>query len=158
MLSGKNIIEPLAHSPDGFLRAEGRYGRGTIKPHHPQIVNSVTMVGMIMGPEDPINLGYPASQKLLAQVGGRIDQQAAACIVLDHNRDPRSPVAGLVRVAFAPIIADPRNPGRSAAAEHDQLHAAALENKRKKLAVVAFSRAFVLVPRNSARKCAVSPT
>ena len=57
-------------------------------------------------------------------------------IVLDDDRNARTPVARFVRVAFAPVIADPRHPGRGARPEHPEFHAEAFANKEWKLRVV----------------------
>ena len=46
---------------------------GSLK-NRPQIINSVTMIGMIMGPDHRVDPVYPVVQKLVAQIGGCIDQ------------------------------------------------------------------------------------
>ena len=75
-------------------------------------------------------------EQLLAKVRPAIDQDPLAA-ALDQDRGAQARIARLVRVALAPVVADLRDAGRRPAAEDPDLHAAALLNSLKKLAVVA---------------------
>jgi hypothetical protein len=76
----------------------------------PQIVDPMTMIGMIMGNDHAIDVGRPGCEQLLAKIRTAIHQQRFAA-ALDQNRRARPPVSRFVRVAVAPVVADPRNPG-----------------------------------------------
>src|SRR5688500_16138030 len=125
-----------------------------------QVVDPVAMVGMIMGDDQPVDPADITVEQLLAKVRAAIDQKGFAGAVEDDRR-PCTAIARLVGVAFAPLIADFRHPGRRAAPEDADFHTAtfcACGNKRKKLAVVAAASASGSSPRSSATKAAVSAT
>ena len=63
------------------------------------------MIGVIMRPHYRINLVYAIVEKLVAQIGGRVDQYPGG-FALHQNRDPASTVFRFVRVAIAPVVAD----------------------------------------------------
>jgi hypothetical protein len=74
----------------------------------PQIVDPVTMVGMIVGPDDCVQAHCPGIEQLLAQVWARVDKDPCLSM-LDQDRGPASSVPGFGWIAFAPVTADPRN-------------------------------------------------
>lgn len=99
----------------------------------PQVINTMTMVGVVVRPYDMINTIYAALQKLVPQIGRCIDQYAVI-FAFDTNRHPASLVFWFVWITIAPIIADTRDASRCAAAKngefHHQCQARALENSR----------------------------
>ena len=59
VLPGKNIAEPLAQPPHGFVGGKARQRPRSAIAHRPQIIDPVAMIGMIMGPEhriDPVDI------------------------------------------------------------------------------------------------------
>ena len=98
---------------------------------------------MGMGEQHGVELLRPGVEKLLAQIGRRVDQDGAA-VMLDEDRDAAPAVPRLGRIALAPIAADQRHAARRAAAEDPDFMrrpgaapgSAALSNKRKKFSVV----------------------
>ena len=97
----------------------------------------MTVVGVVVSPEYAVDPADVVAEQLRAQIGRGVDQQPLAAVALDQDRDAGAAVLRLVRVALAPIGADPRHSGRCAGAEYDQLHAAlAFVNNSKKLRVV----------------------
>ena len=158
MLPSKNIVEPLAQPPHGFASSKARDGPGAAIPQRSQFIDAVAMVGMIVRPEHRVDPVDRIGEQLLAQVGRGIDQQPVAGLALDQDRHTGAAIFGLGRVAFAPIIADPRHPGRRSRTEHQQLHSPALVNKRLKLRVVTAARCSGVTPRKAATNRAVSAT
>ena len=104
----------------------------------------MTVIGMIVRPEHGIQPMDIVGQKLRAQIGGRIDKNAAAGLTLQHDRNTRAPVLRVGGVALAPVRAmlatEARYAGRRTAAEDRQLHAEAFRNSAKKLRVVTSAR------------------
>ena len=90
-----------------------------------QFVDAVGVVGVRMGPQhgvEPANVGV---QNLLAQIGGRVDQNTDGAalphpvmlhpvmlhpVMLHQDRGPEPPIPGVVRVTIAPALADHGNP------------------------------------------------
>ena len=94
------------------------------------------MVCMVMRPENRVDVADVVGEQLRAQIGGGVDEYALSGIVFNYDRHARAAVARLERVAFAPVIADPRHPSRGARPEHPEFHAEAFANKEWKLRVV----------------------
>ena len=130
VLSFEYVIEPATQIVAGLAAGIAWQRVAAIVAHDAQIIDAVAVIGMVMRPEDRIHLADPVRQQLRAQVGRGVDQDPLSRLVLDDDRNARTPVARFVRVAFAPVVADPRHAGRRAGAEHEQLHAAALLNRR----------------------------
>src|SRR5690606_187386 len=124
----EDIAEPLAQAARGFGRGEAGQRRVAREAHRPQVVDAVTMVGVVVRPEHRVDLVDAIVEELLTQVGRGIDKQPLARVAFDDNRDPCAPVLRLVGIALSPVVAEPRHAGRSAAPEHEELHAAALSN------------------------------
>jgi hypothetical protein len=73
-----------------------------------EVVDTVAVIGMIVGPDDGIDRTDPGRQQLLAHVGAGIDQNSGIAM-LDQGRTAHSSIAWLGRIASPPIIADPRH-------------------------------------------------
>ena len=78
-----------------------------------EVVDTVSMVGMLVGVEDavePIDLGV---EELLAQLGRRVDQHprepAAVAAPLNEQRGAPAAVLRIVRIAHAPAQRRPRD-------------------------------------------------
>lgn len=90
----------------------------------------MTMVGMVVSPENGIYLGNVGRKQLRAQICRSVHKDSLACIVLDDDGHAAAAVPGFLRIAFTPIVANTRHARRRARAEHYELHEAALLNKR----------------------------
>jgi hypothetical protein len=103
----------------------------------PKIVDSMAMIGMIMSPDDRVDIADPGVQELLSKIGPGVDEDPHA-FMLDEDGHAPPPVLGFCRIALAPIVADPRDARGGPAAENSNLHqaVAALPNKAAKLAEV----------------------
>ena len=118
-----------------------------VEEERAEIVDAVRMVGVVMRVEHAVEVIDTRGKKLRAHIRAGVDQNAgrplAAVEALDEERASRPAVLGFRRVAGAPIIADPRNARRCAAAEngdHEPRHPqprGTLVNKRWKFSVVA---------------------
>ena len=129
-LAFEHVIEPLPQSFTGYLAGVTRKWVRAIVSHHPEIIDPMTVIRMVMRPEDRVYLGYVIGKKLGAQVGRSVDKHPFARVVLDNDRNARAPVPRVSRVALAPVIPDARHAGRRTGAKHQQFHATALENNR----------------------------
>src|SRR5262245_53605019 len=92
-----------------------------------KIVNSMAMVGMIVGDNDmiyPVNVGR---EQLFAHVRPAIDEHPRRT-AFHQYRGARPPVSRIIRVTATPVISDPRHAGRCPAAQDPDFHAAALSN------------------------------
>ena len=67
----------------------------------PQIIESGNMVRMRMGDQDSINLLQRQWQQLVANVGTAINENGG-CFCFNQYRAALTPVAGVLRIAFAP--------------------------------------------------------
>src|SRR6476646_8705298 len=105
-------------------------------------------------PVEPVHL---RRQQLLSQVGPAIDQHPLAA-AFHENRAAQARVSRFGGIALAPFVTDLRDSGRCPAAENPDLHAAALLNSLKKLAVVASASSSGSSPLSPATKLAVSAT
>jgi hypothetical protein len=76
----------------------------------PKIVDPVTMICMVVRNDHPIDFDRSGCKQLLAKVRTAVNQQRLAT-AFDQDRGARSPVSRLIRIAVAPIVADPWNPG-----------------------------------------------
>ena len=84
-----------------------------VQKERAEVIDAVSMVGMLVGVEDavePIDLGV---EELLAQVGRRVDQHprepAVAAAPLDEQRRAPAAVLRIVRIAHAPAQRRPRD-------------------------------------------------
>lgn len=76
----------------------------------PKIVDTMAVIGVIMGNDDPIDVGPAGCKQLLAEIRSAVDQQRLAA-AFDQDRRAGSTVPRLIGIAVAPIVADPRNTG-----------------------------------------------
>ena len=136
MLPFEDVIEPPPEICTGLAAGEPGQRITPIVAHHPQIIDTMAVVCMVMRPENRVDLADVVGEQLRAQIGGGVDEYALSRIVFDYDRHARAAVARLERVAFAPVIADPRHPGRGARPKHSEFHAEAFANKEWKLRVV----------------------
>src|SRR4051812_10155936 len=122
-----------------------------------KIVDAVAMIGMVVGPDHPVDAGDVDVEQLLAKVRPRIDQDPGL-VVGDEDGNPAPAVPGVGRIALAPVVADAGDAARRAAAEDGDLHQVALLKSLRKLAPVRSASASTGSPRKPARKRAVSAT
>src|SRR5437773_788478 len=127
------------------------------------------VVGVLVRVEhgiEPVGIGI---EKLLAQIGSRIDEHArdaAGTAALDQERAAAAAVLRIGGIARAPAGAGPRHAAGRAAAENreGQAHAAAaaargtFENNLKKFSVVWRAISSGITPRTSAKTLATSAT
>ena len=125
-LAFEDIVEAPPQPLAGHAAGETRQGIAAVVAHDPQIVDSMTMVGMVMRPEYRIDLLDIVAEQLRTQIGRSVDEDLLAGVVFNDHRHARAPVARLGGIALAPVIANPRHPGGRAGPEHQYLHAAAL--------------------------------
>ncbi len=89
-----------------------------------QLVDAMGVVGMLMGAEHGIERVDAARQHLLAQIRRGIDQDARCArpcpAALEQQRAAQAPVARLLGIAGAPLIADARHAARRSAAQDGQ--------------------------------------
>jgi hypothetical protein len=85
--------------------------------------------------DDAREAAYPGTEELLTKIGTAIDKHVLAG-AFDQDRGPEARIAGLVRIAHAPFVADLRDTSGCPAAQYANFHAAFLKSL-KKLAVVA---------------------
>jgi hypothetical protein len=91
---------------------------------HAQIIDAVTMVGVLVGVEHAVEQPDAGIDQLLAEVGRRIDQHARCAprvCALRQNGAAPAPVLGIIRIACAPLVADARHAAGRAAAEDGDL-------------------------------------
>ena len=97
-----------------LVRPDGQAG-ALVEDDHAQIVDAVHMVGVAVGVNHAIEVADAFAQKLLAQIGRGVDQNAGcavAIIALDQQRTPGAGVFRIVRVAVAPVPAKARHAAR----------------------------------------------
>src|SRR3546814_3969983 len=87
----------------------------------PQVVDAVTMIGMVMGVDDCVDPPDVGCKQLLPQVRAGIDEDPVS-VGLHHYRRPGPAVPGVQRVTYAPVVADPWHTRRRAAAKQPHLH------------------------------------
>ena len=68
------------------------------------------MIGMVMGNDDPIDIGRTRCQQLFAKIRTAVDQQRLTT-ALNQDRRARAPITRFSGIAVTPVVADPRNPG-----------------------------------------------
>src|SRR5688572_1532544 len=158
VLPREDVAEALAQTLDRIARRVARYRPLSRLAQRPQVVDSVAMIGVIVRPEHRVDPVDPGGQQLAAQVGCGVDQDPRPVVAFDDDRNAAAAIFWLCRVAQAPIVSDLGHPGRGARAQHDELHAAALPNSRKKLALVVSPNAAGSTRRKPAMKRAVSAT
>ena len=88
ILTGKDIPETLSQSADCLGRCIARYRAAATVSHHPQIIDTVAMICMIMRPEYRVDRRYPVSQQLGTAIARSIDQKPLSSAVFDENRHP----------------------------------------------------------------------
>ena len=123
------IAEPGVHHRRGLFVEIDVDQSPLFEVQRAQVVDAVGVVGVLVGVEDgvdPIDLGI---EKLLAQIGRRVDQDpgdAAGVVTLDQERRAAAPVFRIVGIAGAPAQRRPRHAGGGSAAENSefQRHAA----------------------------------
>jgi hypothetical protein len=76
-----------------------------------QVIDAVTVVGVVVRPEDRVDLVDADRQQLLTQVGRGIDQQARSGLALDQDGDARAAIPRLGGIAQPPVVADARHSG-----------------------------------------------
>src|SRR5690606_3928659 len=120
---GKAIAEGFVESLSAGTREIDVDAAPVMQRQHTQIVDAVAVVGVLMRVEDsidPIDLGI---EQLLAQIAAGVDQYTrrlrhALPPAFDQQRAAPATIAWLVGIAFAPVIADPGNTARGAAAQN----------------------------------------
>ena len=127
MLSGEHISEPLPEAAGCLGTGKPRQTRAATKAERSEIVNAMTMIGVIVRPENAIDPVDGIFQQLLSQVGRGVHQQAFSRVALDDNRNSGAAIPGFGRIAFAPVVADTWHTSRCARSKYDQLHGTALE-------------------------------
>lgn len=144
----EGIAEPFDQRVPGGRIGPDRQPRAHVHHHHAQIVQSVNVIRVGMGIDHRIEPPDACVQQLAAHVGGGVDQDGGrACLrhPLHKDRAAAAGVLGLIRVASAPVAADPRNPAGGAAAQygHPQVghqragsQAAAFAKRRSKFSCV----------------------
>jgi hypothetical protein len=75
----------------------------------PQIIDAMTMIGVVVRPDHRIDAVDPGRQQLFAHIGCRVDQDARLR-GFNEQRNARAAIARLGGVARSPVIADTRNP------------------------------------------------
>ena len=110
-LACENIAKPLTQSPHSFIGSVARNWRSTPHSQRAQVIYSMRVIGVVMCPNNAVYLRDLGREQLLAQVGWRIDQQPRAVIPLNHDRDAGTPIARLIRITIAPVVANPWNAG-----------------------------------------------
>ena len=78
---------------------------------------------MRMREEHRIDVGDAVRQRLLAEIGGRIDENLRPVRDVDVDRGTQPPVADVGRPARRAVAADHRHAVRRAGAEKGDLHA-----------------------------------
>lgn len=82
-----------------------------------QIVNTMAMIGMVMRPDHRVDMINSIVEKLVAQIRRCIDQYPGRW-AFHKDRDTTPAVFRFIRVAIAPVVADPRHAGRSPASQY----------------------------------------
>jgi hypothetical protein len=72
------------------------------------VVDAVTVIGVIVRPNDRVHCADVGGKQLLAHVGTGVYKDADA-VMLDEQRGAAAPVTRLRGIARAPVIADPRH-------------------------------------------------
>ena len=103
VLARKHITETLAQAPDGFRVGVGRYWTATPIAQYPQIIDPVTVIGVVVGPENRIHAIDPIRQQLRAAIGRGVDEKPFSLVALYRDRHPCAAVSRLVRIAVSPI-------------------------------------------------------
>src|SRR5690606_19612355 len=91
-----------------------------VEDDHAEVVDAVDMVGMGMGVDDAVEGADIGVEKLGAEVGGGVDQDAGgevAVDALDQHRAAAAVVLRVLRVTGAPMAAEAGDAARGAAAE-----------------------------------------
>ena len=135
------------------------------RPHgeDTKIIDSMNLIGMIMGVENGVDMPNPGRQHLGAQIRRGVDQHAGHAlrpVPADQQRAAGAIVLRLRRIAIAPVAIAARHAAGRAAAENDDFELSALghapsgrgmrSNRAKKASVVRASASSRLQPRISA--------
>jgi hypothetical protein len=133
----------------------------------PQVIDAMHMVRMRMGIDNRIKCADPGIQQLLAHVRRGVDQNACCSIIgaaLHQQRAAATAVFRICWVTVAPIVAQSRHAARRTAAQNCEgqsghqaafAKAAALTNRRSKLAVVWTANSASVRPKSCAPALAV---
>jgi len=97
----------------------GGYRLTLLLENGPEIIDAVTMIGMIMRPDYGIDPVDTIVEKLVAQIGRGIHQYSRSRAFY-QDRDTASPVLRLIRITITPVIADTGHARRSPASQYRQ--------------------------------------
>src|SRR3546814_9589240 len=97
---------PLCRRRQGRLARIDIYRTSAHMKKLPQVVDAVTMIGMVMGVDDCVDPPDVGCKQLLPQVRAGIDEDPVS-VGLHHYRRPGPAVPGVQRVTYAPVVADP---------------------------------------------------
>jgi hypothetical protein len=104
----ENIAKTAVQMTERFTSCVSGHRTAMVVKYLPDIVDAMTMIGMIMRPEHGIEINDVGRQQLRPQIRRCIDQDPGGCSFHDDGR-PAPPVSGLGGVAGTPIIADAWN-------------------------------------------------
>ena len=110
------VSEAPAQAVECLGAGESGQRRAGMDEQRPQIIDAVAMIGMIVRPEDGIEGVQAGVEELLAKIGAGVDQDGRV-VVNDRDRGPPAPVSRLLRIAGAPVAADPGDTEGGSAAE-----------------------------------------
>ena len=116
------------------------------------------MIAMSVRDDHPVEPARPRPRAAAAARSGPQSTSIRSPPLSTRIEVRRRALRGSCGIALAPVVADLRDAGRRPAAENPDLHAAALLNNLKKLAVVASASSSGSSPLSSATKLAVSAT
>src|SRR5205085_5349771 len=123
-----------------------------------QVVNSVAVIGVVVGPDYRFDFADVGVEELLPEVGPGVDENAGFAPGYE-DRHSAAAVPGVRRIALSPVVADPGNARRGAAAEDPDLHhSPTLANRDRKFEAVLCATSAVEIPRRTPKKRAVSAT
>jgi hypothetical protein len=86
-----------------------------------KIINAMTMIGMVVCPDDGIDIADPASSSC-SRRSGPVSTRMRVPPCSTRIDTPPTPVLRLGGIAIAPVVSDPRHSGGRPAAEDDHLH------------------------------------
>ena len=104
--SFKGVGEALLQEFERLAAGIARDGRAAMVVKLAYVIDAMTVIGMIVGPENGVDMDDIGGQQLDAHVGGRIDKEAR-CGAFHQDRGPCPPVLRLGGITASPVIADP---------------------------------------------------
>jgi len=116
----ENIGKTLLQTPERERAGIGRNRLARSLENRPQIIDAVAMIGMVMRPDHRVDMINAIVEKLVAQIGRRIDQYSGGW-AFHKDRDAASAVFWFLRIAIAPVIADAWHAGRGPASQYREL-------------------------------------